>query len=159
MPNYIIPKTAISHNTKNSAHFREIIRGRVRISIEKVDSYLRRNDNRENQSFVEYFRTFPFIFRIFLNIFEYSWTFSNIFTSFFEYFWMFLNVFERFQIPILTPLCVWCENLRQIFNQKRRGVRAKIHFFKFFLISFHISTYKFWPSENTRIFNQMRNPL
>ncbi len=44
---------------------------------------------------------------------------SNIFERFhskFEYFRIFLNVFERFQIPILTPLRVWCENLRQSFN-------------------------------------------
>ncbi len=63
----------------SSAHFKEIIGDIVRISIEKVDSYLRRNDNRENQSFVEYFRTFRIIFRIFSNIFERFRTFSSVF--------------------------------------------------------------------------------
>jgi len=46
-------KTAIPVNARNSAHFREIIGNIVRISIEKVDSYLRRNDNREFQSNVQ----------------------------------------------------------------------------------------------------------
>ena len=40
-----------------------------------LDSYLHRKDNRENQSFVEYFQ-------IFLNIFECFRTFSNVFARF-----------------------------------------------------------------------------
>jgi len=50
------------------------------------------------------------------------------------------------------------QNLRLIFNQKRRGVRAKIRKSKIFLISFHISIYKFTPSQKYYFFQSNAQP-